>query len=268
MLKIMKYKIIFIGMFLLLWCISDAYANIVIRAVLVNPSAAQKRKVPFRSYLPKEVKPENVLDMGDLELAFDPKEGTYYVFKEFELEPKETVTVEVELEDVWKISGVEIASLRDESAKMTKILANTDYFERATYLKNSIESKLNQIEHSQAIANPSPGGYISDYRENLKLLESVKADLAAAKTLVAEAKNIAPMLTWKLIIAIVIFLGFLGLIFFIVWQRQIKSLAELTEDFGGPVTPGAAPEEGERRQAREQKKSGISDIEDRLRDQP
>jgi len=104
----------------------------------------------------------------------------------------------------------------------------------------------------------------------LKLIESVRSDLAAAKTLVAQAKNIAPMLTWKLIVAIVIFLGVLGLIFFIIWQRQIKSLTSLAQDYEGPPTGpspiSTAPEEGERREAKEEKKSGISDIEERLKE--
>ncbi len=271
--KLVKYNIWIAAVVAAFFCLGiAAEANIVVRAILVNPSATQKRKIPFRSYLPKEIKPENVVDMGDLDIAFDPKEGTYYVFKDYELNPKDTVTVEIELEDVWKIPQGEITTLRQEAGKLTKVLANTDYYERANYLKNSIESKLNQIEHTQSIVNPNPGGYISDYREDLKLLDAVKSDLAAAKTLVAEAKNIAPMLTWKLIIAIVVFLGILGLIFFVIWQRQIKSLAQMTEDYGGTPEPqgqqGSGPEEGERRQAKEDRKSGIADIEERLKGKP
>ena len=264
-----RCKILIASVFLFIFSLSIyAEANIVVRSLVVNPSPTQKRKVPFRSYLPKEIKPEDVIDMGDLDIAFDPKEGAYYVFKDYELEPKETVAIEIELEDVWKIAGGELSSLRAEANKAAKILSNTDYYERATFLKNSIESKLNQIERSQSIQNPSPGGYISDYRENLKLLEAVKSDLIAAKTLVAEAKNIAPMLTWKLIIAIVIFLGFLGIVFFIIWQRQIKSLAELSEDYAGPTGSSPTPEQGERRAAHEDRKSGISDIEKRLKEKP
>jgi hypothetical protein len=269
MLKILKYRTQIISAIAALFffsAIAEA-SNIVLRAVLVNPSPTQRRKVPFRSVLPKEIKPENIVDMGDMEIAFDPKEEAYYVYKDFTLEPKGTATVELELEDVWKIPQAEISSLRDEAGKLIKVLSNTDYYERSNYLKNSIDSKLNQIEHTQAVMNPSPGGYISDYRENLKLLDAVKADLIAARTLVAQAKSIAPMLTWKLIIAIVIFLGLLGLVFFIIWQRQIKSLAQLTQDFSGPdASSSQASEEGERRQAKEEKKSGISDIEERLKD--
>jgi hypothetical protein len=249
-----------------------AEANIVLNAIVANSSKTQKRKIPFKSYLPKEIKPENVVDKGDLDLVYDPKEASYYVYKEFELGPQEKAEIQIELEDVWKIPQNEISSIREEVVKLTKVLANTDYYERAAYLKNSIDSKLYQIEQTQKVNNPNPGGYISDYRENLQLLQSVKADLAAAKTLVAEAKNISPMVTWRLIIAIVAFLGVLGLIFFIIWQRQIRSLSELTTEYKetADMTGGAGPEPetGERRQAQKEKKSDISDIEDRLKEKP
>ena len=267
MIKKLKLKVGLVVLMLVFFGTAEAYANIVVRAAVVNTTST-KRKIPFKSYLPKEIKPENVVDMGDLQIAYDPKEGCYYVYKDYELEPKDSVLVEIEMEDVWKISEDEIKSIREEAGKVTKILDKTDYYERANYLKNSIESKLNQIEQSQKVINPNPGGYISDYRDNLKLLEAVKADLASAKTLVAEAKNIAPMLTWKLIIAVVGFLGFLGVIFFIVWQKQIKNLSELKEDYAGAEEPSklaGQPEEGERRQVQEERKSGISDIEKRLK---
>lgn len=247
-----------------------AEANIVVRAAVVNPSATQKRKVPFKSYLPKEIKPENIVDMGDLEMAFDPKESAYFVFKDYELGPKESVVVEIEMQDVWKISPEEIASIREEANKVTEFLSKTDYFERAKYLKESIDSKLTTIEQTQSVVNPNPGGYISDYRENLKLLDAVKADLQAAKTLMSEAKQVSPMLTWKLIIAIVAFLGVLGLIFFVIWLKQIKGLSGLTEDYK-PQEPAPdsqtspSQEKAERRQAEQEKKSEISDIEQRLK---
>ncbi|MFA5039985.1 MAG: hypothetical protein WC732_09970 [Candidatus Omnitrophota bacterium] len=270
-----KQKNLFLGIFCLLFALgllfsSLAEANIVVRAAVINPST-QKRKVPFKSYLPKEVKPENIVEMGDLEIAYDPKESAYFVYKDYELEPRESVLVEIEMQDVWKVSAEEIASIREETQKVTDILANTDYYERAKYLKESIDEKLGRIEGTQNLINPNPGGYISDYRENLKLLDAVKADLQAAKTLMTEAKQVSPLLTWKLIIAIVAFLGILGLAFFIVWLKQIKSLSNISPDDYKPqgenIQPQASPlqEKTERRQAEEVRKSEISDIEQRLK---
>lgn len=246
-----------------------AEANIVVRAAVVNPSETQSRKVPFKSYLPKEIKPENIVDMGDLNIAYDPKESAYYVYKDFDLAPRESVLVEIEMEDVWKIPSEELSSIRTEADKVTKLLEHTDYRERANYLKESIVEKLDHIERTQTVMNPNPGGYISDYRENLKLLDVVKTDLQSAKTLMAEAKGFSPMLTWKLIVAVVAFLGILGLIFFVIWLRQIKGMSNLTEDFRAPsqdMQPEPlAPEKGEQWQGEEKKKSDLSDIERRLK---
>ncbi len=246
-----------------------AEANIVVRAAVVNPSETQSRKVPFKSYLPKEIRPENIVDMGDLNIAYDPKESAYYVYKDFDLAPRESALVEIEMEDVWKIPAEELSSIRTEVDKVTKILENTDYRERAKYLKESILQKLDHIERTQTVVNPNPGGYISDYRENLKLLDEVKTDLQSAKTLMVEAKGFSPMLTWKLIVGVVAFLGILGLIFFVIWLRQIKTMSNLTEDFKAPsqdMQPEPlAPEKGEQWQGEEEKKSDLSDIEQRLK---
>jgi len=51
--------------------------------------------------------------------------------------------------------------------------------------------------------------------------------LLAAKTLLSEVapKGLARF-TWKIILFIIVFLGVLGLGFFIIWQRQMKMEAE------------------------------------------
>lgn len=265
-------KILFFSLFAVFCLLSAvAEANIVVRATVANPSQTERRKVPFKSYLPKEVKPENIVDMGDLSIAYDTKESAYYIYKDYELAPRESILVEIEMEDVWKIPEDEITSIRTEADKVTKLLENTDYFERASYLKSSITEKLDRIERSQEVVNPNPGGYISDYRENLKLLDAVKVDLQAAKTLMTEAKQVSPMLTWKLIIAVVAFLGVLGLIFFIIWSKQIKNISNLTEDYKSErenTQPPLAEEKAEYRHPEEDKKPEISDIEQRVKDNP
>jgi hypothetical protein len=265
-------KILFFSLFAVFCLLSAvAEANIVVRATVANPSQTERRKVPFKSYLPKEVKPENIVDMGDLSIAYDTKESAYYIYKDYDLAPRESILVEIEMEDVWKIPEDEITSIRTEADKVTKLLENTDYFERASYLKSSITEKLDRIERSQEVVNPNPGGYISDYRENLKLLDAVKVDLQAAKTLMTEAKQVSPMLTWKLIIAVVAFLGVLGLIFFIIWSKQIKNISNLTEDYKPErenTQPPLAEEKAEYRHPEEDKKPEISDIEQRVKDNP
>ncbi|MFB3918434.1 MAG: hypothetical protein ACE14U_00010 [Candidatus Velamenicoccus archaeovorus] len=265
-------KILFFVLISIFWLLSAvAEANIVVRATVANPSPTERRTVPFKSYLPKEIKPENIVEMGDLNIAYDTKESAYYLYKDYDLAPRESVLVEIELEDVWKIPQDELASIRSEADKVVKLLQDTDYADRANYLRESITRKLDEIEHKQEVVNPNPGGYISDYRDNLKLLDQVKADLQAAKTLMTEAKQIYPILTWKLIIAVVAFLGVLGVVFFIIWSKQIKTISNLTEDYKSErenFQPPLAEERPEHRQPEEDKKPEITDIEQRVKDNP
>lgn len=265
-------EILFSFFFVVLCLFSAAAeANIVVRATVANPSQTERRKVPFKSYLPKEIKPENIVDMGDLNIAYDTKESAYYLYKDYDLAPRESVLVEIELEDVWKIPQDELASIRSEADKVVKLLQDTDYVDRANYLRGSIMTKLDEIEHRQEVVNPNPGGYISDYRDNLKLLDEVKSDLQAAKTLMTEAKQIYPTLTWKLIVAVVVFLGLLGVVFFIIWSRQIKTISNLTEDYKSErenIQPPLAEERAEYRHPEEDKKPEVGDIEQRIKDNP
>jgi len=263
-------KVLFFSLFLIFWFLSAvAEANIVVRATVANPSPTERRTVPFKSYLPKEIKPENIVEMGDLSIAYDTKESAYYLYKDYDLAPRESILVEIELEDVWKIPQDELASIRSEADKVVKLLQDTDYADRANYLRESIMRKLDEIEHKQEVVNPNPGGYISDYRDNLKLLDEVKSDLQAAKTLMTEAKQIYPALTWKLIIAVVAFLGVLGIVFFIIWSKQIKTISNITEDHKSErenFQPPLAEERPEYRHPEEDKKPEIGDIEQRVKD--
>ena len=245
--------------------IHAAQANIVVRGLIINSSKTQKKKVPFKYYLPKEIKPNNIVDMGELELAFDPKENVYYVFKDFDVEPKATLSVDIELEDVWKIAQPDLDAVRTEKNKVMEILAKSDYYERGLYLANSIESKISEIENKQLVGNADPSAYIMDYRDNLLIFDLAKEDLAALKKLMTDAKVISPQLSWKLILSIVAFLGLLGAILFVVWQRQMKNLTDLGEERTVPESGQGRMQAGERRETQPEQPAGLSDIEERLK---
>lgn len=235
--------------------------NIVLKALLINPSQTQKKFLPFKAFLPQEVKPENIIEKGDLRVAYDAQQGAYYVFKDMELKPGETITQEILIKDIWNVSSEEINSIRSEVDKITKLTENSDFAERANFLENSIESKLKLISDRQAVPPPTADRHISEFRENQRILEMVKSDLAALKSLLAQMnKPISSTSTWKLILGITVFLGILGLAFFIMWSRQVKGSAEKMEK--GKKEPIIS---GEKREAEQEKKVDIKDIEERLK---
>lgn len=206
-----------------LFCsVALAQTSITLRLLAVNP-ADSEQTVPIKVYLPMEVKPEDIIYKEDLEVAYDTQQGSYYVFGEYSLKPKETLEKEIEIKDIWVIDPSQIAAIRQEAKEVLEGFKRTGYFERATLLYQGIEKKLNEVAQMQEISSASPSYKISNYRNSLSLLNSAKADLLAAKTLLSEVtpRGLAKF-TWKVILFIIVFLGVLGAGFFVIWQRQSK----------------------------------------------
>ena len=222
--KIRKLVFLFF-IFGLVFCLS-AQAGVTMRLTAVNPSDSEKT-VPIKVYLPVEVKPEDVISKGDLEVIYDTQHGSYYVYGEYPLKPKEALEKEIELRDVWVIDATRIAMIRQEAKEILESFKKTNYLERATLLYDGIDKKLKEVEAMQDLSSTSPNYKISNYRDSLSLLNSAEADLVAAKTLLSEVapKGLAKF-SWKIILFIVIFLGILSAGFFFIWQRQVKLEAE------------------------------------------
>ncbi|MDP3791099.1 MAG: hypothetical protein Q8R38_03535 [Candidatus Omnitrophota bacterium] len=202
--------------------VSNSCAGIVLKVMAANPSKTEKQTVTVKAYLPKEVKPEDVVDKGDLEIAYDNQQGSYYVYGEYQLDPGQTLDRDVEMHDIWQVPAQEIESIRSEADKTSKLLENTDFRDRMAFLKQSIESKLKEIEDRQRVPAANPERHISNYRDNVKLMESVKADLVVLRSLLAQAKGLPATAVWRLILIIIIFLGIIGTGSYLIWQRQMK----------------------------------------------
>ena len=201
--------------------------SITLRVMAINPSEETSQTVPIKVYLPVEVKPEDIIYKEDLGVAYDTQQGSYYVFGEYEIKPKEVLEKEIEIKDIWVIEDSRIVALRKEAKDVFSAFEKTDFAQKAGLLYKGINKKLNEIEEIQKVSANNPSQHISDYRYCLGLLSSAENDLVAAKTLLAE---ITPRgfakITWKLIVFIIAFLGILGLGFYIIWQRQVKLVAE------------------------------------------
>jgi hypothetical protein len=224
----MRFKGFILFIFFLMFFVTHAEAgNITLRVVAVNPSDENAQTVPIKVYLPVEIKPEDIIYKEDLGVAYDTQQGSYYVFGEYEIKPKEVLEKEIEIKDIWIIEDSRIVGLHKEAKDVFSAFEKTDFAQKAALLYKGIEKKLNEIEEMQKISANSPTQHISDYRYCLGLLNSAENDLVTAKTLLAE---ITPRgfakITWKLIVFIIVFLGILGLGFYIIWQRQAKLTAE------------------------------------------
>ncbi|MFH0828036.1 MAG: hypothetical protein V1919_02590 [Candidatus Omnitrophota bacterium] len=212
------------GLILFIMAASPVWANIVMKVISVNPSKQQSQKVAVKAYLPKEVKPEHIISKDDLEVGYDNQQGSYYVFGEYELKPDTTLEKIIELSDIWVIPAAEMETLRLEVENTVKNISVGEFKERINFLKQSIDSKLKEIQEKQDVEAVNPEKHISDYRDNLKLLESVKADLVVLRNLLAQSKAFTPVTIWKLFFVIVGSLGVLAFIFNVIWQVHLRRI--------------------------------------------
>ena len=140
-----------------------------------------------KSYLPRGIKPENVVEKGELELAYDVRQGQYYVYKEVKLKPKASVTYEIEIEDIWLIDEEKLNTLKSHAEELAGKLKKTEYKEVSGKLKEMIEKNIVEIlekQTSYAIDRVSPIEHISAYEANKEMLDIVKEDVGTLENLV------------------------------------------------------------------------------------
>ena len=239
--------------------------SIKLRIVAVNPSKDKIQKVPIRIYLPKEVIPDDIIDMGSLQVGYDSEKGVYYAYQDAaELKPQETRVFEVKLEDVWKIKEEELTKVRDETNLALKRLEKTEHFAQAKVIVDSIDMKLREIDAKQNDTTISREEHIGAFRVNQIQMQQVRQDISILekmllhtgappsiellKDTVFERKtDIDRVTAWKLILCIIGFLALLGIGFYVRWfllaqsnartkqktVRKMPVISERVEDHAG-----------------------------------
>ena len=207
--------------------------SIVFKMMLVNPSSIEKKIVPFKYYLPEEIKRENILKVDEaLEVNFDPKENSFYVSGEIPLSPKETKIMAVEVEDIWKIDKQMIESLRRQAATLFEPLKNTSYFAQASTLKADIDLNLDRA-WMMVLNAYTPEMRIKAYREATKEISSAQAKIADLKTLASAASSskslFASLSGISLISVWVIVLIVVAAFIFLLWYLEKKDLQKIKE---------------------------------------
>lgn len=246
--------------------LTQSYASITLKITVVNPSS-EKQVVPVKVYLPIEVKPQDILYKEDLEVAYDAQLGSYYVFREYEMAPSDVLEKEIEINDIWVIPDVEIETLRQESKRLKTSADKTPVAQSINVICAGIDKKLDDITKMQATSATNPPQHISDYRYCAELLKGIKNDLSQARTMLAQAgtKPTLAATIWKIIIFIIVFLGLLGLSFYLIWQRQ----AGLMKDVAPPEPKEdlVLPEKGsDKPETQDKEPSSPDDIEKIIRE--
>jgi len=220
-----------------------AAANVTFKFIVVNPSTTKAQEIQVKQYLPKEVTPDDIVDLGGLDLEYDTDKATYYVYKNsLPLAPKEIRTFEVEIRDVWLVPESELSLFEKQTKSILTYFENTPYYAQGKVLADGVITALNTIRRSQVSETDTREQHIGIYRENLQALARVKEDIARMEKILvtaggpqapemlasAKIKADAPSktMTWIVIFVIIIFIGLLGGVMFFTWQRQSRLTKE------------------------------------------
>lgn len=211
------------------------WGSVIIKFVIVNPSDSVTQKIPFKAFLPKEVKQEYIMDLGGLNLNYDTATEQYYVTADINLKSGESVTRAVEIKDIWIVSEDEVTSLRKQAEEMSNGLKGTSYFAQGLTLKTDINTRLDKVLRKQKDSSATPQDHILAYRENMEDTKAVTENLKGLKDLVlnsgagknflASVGGIQTFATWGIVLVLIFGMGILGSFYYSLWKRKVIIIA-------------------------------------------
>ena len=152
-----------------------------------NPYS-ENSSVSLKYYLPAELKPEYIVDKGDLEVGYDYQKNIHYIYKDdILLAPGEKKEFIVQVKDVWEISLKQIDVLSAHATKLVDILQHSEYIALAKPLADKIMFFFDNIKSAQNNTDVSVEIHIGNYREDLKEFDEARKNIARLERLVRQA---------------------------------------------------------------------------------
>ena len=136
-------------------------------------------------FLPKEIKPENIIQPAGFSLGYDSDSGQFYLWKNETFQPKEKKHFEVEIKDIWRVPEKLLESYRKDAELVLKRLEVTKYKDLAMMMRNDILRDINDIETSQGEVTTLKER-IALYPINAQREERVRKNLERMKALLGE----------------------------------------------------------------------------------
>lgn len=186
---------LFIGYFLVIvscFLVVDRFAavadaSVTLKVSASNPSEFQEQAVPIKSYLPKGIRPENVLDTGGLEVGYDVRKGQCYVRKEVALPAKGSVSYNVVIDDIWLVNEEGLERQRNYTYKLRDQLLRSDYAETAKAVAGEIEAGIQSVldkQEENLIEKVAPIEHIGAYELNQETIARIKENIGILESLV------------------------------------------------------------------------------------
>lgn len=168
-------------------CLGVAHAaDVVLKAIIVNPSETATQTVPIDLPLPREASKKDVISMTEgLRIVYDSDQGVYKAMGDVVMFPAEQKTIQVTIRDIWRVPEKDIQFQRGYVPMLLTVLETTKYADTARQLTDSIQTRLDTIQSTQN--EPlATSKHITLYRENLSLLTEVRKDIRFLEKLAAD----------------------------------------------------------------------------------
>ncbi len=181
------HKIQFVLAGIILLFVTPLHASVKLKVSASNPSPFQEQVVPVKSYLPKGIGPQDIINAGGLTIGYDIRKGQYYVYKEVVLAPKEMAVYQVEINDIWLISEADLEKQRAYINKLTDRLKNSQYAKSVQKLIGEIDESITIIinhQNENLIEKVSAVDHIAAYELNTETLKKIKEDIDIIESMV------------------------------------------------------------------------------------
>lgn len=240
-----------------------------------NPSR-EPRTITIRSPLPKDIKPDDVLDKQGFSVIYDQVQKTYMLEKQEEFGPREIKKYTIVVRDIWAIPDETLNSFQKQTERLLRLLEPTPFDKYASEQGKLVYALLDEIRKLQAevASSLSLDERMRAFVKNSQKLEVVKAKirdlqqlfleipdkrddplqaiknlvkkLTEVKKLVLVAMGIRPdrPVTWWIIFGIILFLAAISVVFYMTWLRKLQENIWEKKKPAGEVPPPASPSEG------------------------
>ncbi|MBT3191998.1 MAG: hypothetical protein HN341_05535 [Verrucomicrobia bacterium] len=175
-------------------CTVPASAGKLVLRIHAAHKGESPQPVTIRTSLPARISTNDIVNLNGLNLGYDVKSDTYYVYDTVEVAAGEIKQYNVEMNDIWVVDEEELASYKARSGALAAMLAGTKSStdgdeEHADVLAREEEILLRQSENGIA-AVENPIIHIQAYETNLKAFQEIKQSVGRLENLaLAEGLN-------------------------------------------------------------------------------
>ena len=144
-------------------------SRLILRIQAANPTD-ERRTVDVRSSLPERVTTNDIINLAGLNLGYDVKSDTYYVYGSLSLGPREIAVRNVEIADIWNLDADEVLLYGTQANRLADMLGPTEYSGEAGTLSGEAQALVQQIlrrQQENRISVVGPLRHIQAYEENL-----------------------------------------------------------------------------------------------------